>query len=172
MPPAMKNSCRKNNHPVSIYTFPCLGADNWVERRLEPAMQKRNQANLHQLPGSASHTFSNLTTQAYGEWGKERARKTMVRTASDHWIHMSSPGHDFYRTNSEVEFCHPSEQEPKFRTPHIPEDGGGIRVRQGSIRWSPFHLGKYRDTWTQGEVGQNQFAAPKHWPTIGGHHQK
>ncbi|CAJ1330721.1 unnamed protein product [Effrenium voratum] len=121
---------------------------------------------------SASHTFSNLTTQAYGEWGKERARKTMVRTASDHWIHMSSPGHDFYRTNSEVEFCHPSEQEPKFRTPHIPEDGGGIRVRQGSIRWSPFHLGKYRDTWTQGEVGQNQFAAPKHWPTIGGHHQK
>lgn len=24
---------------------------NWVERRLEPAMQKRNQANLHQLPG-------------------------------------------------------------------------------------------------------------------------
>lgn len=23
--------------------------------------------------------------------------------------------------------CHPNEQEPKFKAPHIPEDGGGIR---------------------------------------------
>eukprot|EP00435_Cladocopium_sp_Y103_P044652 s941_g12.t1 len=35
--------------------------------------------------------------------------------------------HEFYRSNSEVEFCHPSEQVPKFKPLHIPEDGGGIR---------------------------------------------
>eukprot|EP00435_Cladocopium_sp_Y103_P025402 s941_g6.t1 len=45
------------------------------------------------------------------------------------------------------------------------------QVRQGSIRWCPFHLGKYRETWTGGDVGVNQFAPPKHWPTIGGHYQ-
>mmetsp|Transcript_44846 Transcript_44846/g.54880 ORF Transcript_44846/g.54880 Transcript_44846/m.54880 type:complete len:172 (+) Transcript_44846:73-588(+) len=169
MPPV--NSCRKNNHPVSIYTFPCLGADNWVERRMEPHMQRKNREKLHQLPGPAAHTFSKLTTQMYGEWGKEQSRQALNRTASDHWLHMSAPGHEFYRSNSEVEFCHPSEQEPKFKTPHIPEDGGGIRVRQGSIRWCPFHLGKYRETWTGGDVGVSQFAPPKHWPTIGGHYQ-
>ncbi|OLP95994.1 Peroxisomal adenine nucleotide carrier 1 [Symbiodinium microadriaticum] len=98
--------------------------------------------------------------KAYGEWKKDQMRKSLSRTASDHWIHVSRPGTEFYKSNAEVEFCHPSEQQAKFRTPHIPEDGGGIRVREGSIRWAPFHLGNYRETWTTGKVG-SQFAKQK-----------
>ena len=165
-----KNSCRKNNHPVSIYSFPCLGADNWTEKEMEPAMQQTRIMKAHQLPGPGTHTFSNLTTQAYGEWKKDQMRKSLSRTASDHWIHVSRPGTEFYKSNAEVEFCHPSEQQAKFRTPHIPEDGGGIRVREGSIRWAPFHLGNYRETWTTGKVG-SQFAKQKAWPTFGGFYE-
>ena len=165
-----KNSCRKNNHPVSIYSFPCLGADNWTEKEMEPAMQQTRIMKAYQLPGPGTHTFSNLTTQAYGEWKKDQMRKSLNRTASDHWIHVSRPGTEFYKSNAEVEFCHPSEQQAKFRTPHIPEDGGGIRVREGSIRWAPFHLGNYRETWTTGKVG-SQFAKQKAWPTFGGFYE-
>ena len=163
-----KNSCRKNDHPVSIYSFPCLGADNWIEKQMEPSMQRRRIMKAHELPGSGTHTFSNLTTQAYGDWKKDEMRKSLTRTASDHWIHKSPPNTEFYKSNAEVELCHPTEQQAKFKTPHIPEDGGGIRVREGSIRWAPFHLGKYRETWTTGEATANQFAKQKHWPTMGG----
>ena len=33
----------------------------------------------------------------------------------------------YIRIEKRRRFCHPSEQTPKFKTPHIPEDGGGIR---------------------------------------------
>ena len=30
-------------------------------------------------------------------------------------------------------FCHPSEQVPKFKALHIPEDGGGIRCEKALV---------------------------------------
>eukprot|EP00931_Biecheleriopsis_adriatica_P090760 TRINITY_DN64691_c0_g1_i1.p1 TRINITY_DN64691_c0_g1~~TRINITY_DN64691_c0_g1_i1.p1 ORF type:complete len:164 (-),score=23.10 TRINITY_DN64691_c0_g1_i1:37-528(-) len=159
------NSCRKNNHPVNVYSIPSLSAQNWIEKRLEPQVAQKVRENLNKLPGPTTHTFT-MTSQAYGDWRKEDMRKAVTRQASDNWLHMVPPKNHLYRTASSDTFIPAGMQRPKFKAPHIPEDGGGLRTRLGSVAWVPFNLKEYRESWTKGGEHSEQFKKPLHWPTI------
>eukprot|EP00930_Biecheleria_cincta_P086264 TRINITY_DN75587_c0_g1_i1.p1 TRINITY_DN75587_c0_g1~~TRINITY_DN75587_c0_g1_i1.p1 ORF type:complete len:176 (-),score=9.98 TRINITY_DN75587_c0_g1_i1:219-746(-) len=162
------NSCRKNNHPVCIYQLPNLQDENWVESQFEPAYQRGRQEKLDELPAPGAPYFTNLTTRTYGNWKEEEMRKSLSRTASDNWLKMRKSDNRMYKTTSLGELCPPSEQSPAHKAPHIPEDGGGLRTRLGSVRWQPWVLRDYRNTWTS---NSRQFEKPLHYPTIGGWYQ-
>lgn len=118
-------------------------------------------------PGPGAPYFSNLTTRTYGNWKKEEMRKSLS-SVSDNMLRMQKPDNGMYKTTSLGELCPPSEQSLPHKAPHIPEDGGNIRTRLGSVCWQPFHLRDYRSTWT---TGSRQFEKPLHYPTIGGWYQ-
>merc|ERR1712083_401132 len=94
----------------------------------------------------------------HGDWKKEEMRRSLTRTASDHWFHMRKPDSRVYKTTSNVDLCHPTAQRPPVMAPHMPEDGGGLRTRNGSLGFQPFVLHQYRSSWTSGD--SDRFAKP------------
>merc|ERR1711920_649981 len=94
------------------------------------------------------------TSGFHGDWKKDEMKRSLRRTASEHWFEMHAPqDHSrMYKTTSRVDLCVPSEQKPPAAGPHIPEDGGGRRVRNGSLGFTPFVLKDYRQKWSAGDA--------------------
>mmetsp|Transcript_14830 Transcript_14830/g.28025 ORF Transcript_14830/g.28025 Transcript_14830/m.28025 type:complete len:168 (-) Transcript_14830:21-524(-) len=153
-----------NNRPsrkivTNVYGAAGALTGNWYESRLEPEEQRHSSQNLNKLPGPTSSQWK-TTSGHHGNWKAEAMRRSMTRTASDHWLPMAKPkSSDTYSTTAGEQLCHPSKQRSVSLAPFIPEDGGGRRSRNGSVGWHEFHLGNYRQTWTKSD--SDRFAKPK-----------
>mmetsp|Transcript_427 Transcript_427/g.661 ORF Transcript_427/g.661 Transcript_427/m.661 type:complete len:165 (+) Transcript_427:62-556(+) len=143
---------------TNIYSNGAVLNGHWSETRLEPHFQRTAQMSLNQLDPPTKGTWK-TTSASHGDWKHDEMRRKLSRTASDHWLPMEKKSPD-YKTTAMDDHCHPSLQRPPVAAPHIPDDGRGIKLRNGSLGFLPFNLKEYRDSWTKSDT--DRFAKPKY----------
>eukprot|EP00929_Paragymnodinium_shiwhaense_P055873 TRINITY_DN2796_c0_g1_i1.p1 TRINITY_DN2796_c0_g1~~TRINITY_DN2796_c0_g1_i1.p1 ORF type:complete len:166 (-),score=31.53 TRINITY_DN2796_c0_g1_i1:203-700(-) len=125
------NSLRGGKNIYGPKTF--LG--NYFEQRLEPGLQEQTRMYLDQLPTKTAKQWSK-TSEFHGQTFQEQMRRAIPGPESANWLQYQPMTSSVqYSTTSGAAHCHPQEQLPAFKAPHIPEE----------------KLKPYRDTWTHGD---------------------